>query len=219
MTTQSSGNRSRTDARRNRDQILATATRLFASGNVDMSMQSIAEEAGVGMATLYRCFPGREALILAVAQESYNAIVGEIETAQGEEPTAWATLERIIRFAFKMRLNFRLMSKQKSSEPAKTSGFSGYQHEIFTPTEEIIAKAQAEGSLRTDIGLGDVLTLYHGIAGNKDTASDDLDLAAERALTIMFDGLRTATPSPLRGKPATPQPSAMSRGAQRSGRH
>src|SRR5689334_7861932 len=56
----------RADATRNRDQLLAVATRVFASGDTQASMRAIAREAGVGVATLYRHFPTRESLVDAV---------------------------------------------------------------------------------------------------------------------------------------------------------
>ena len=56
----------RADATRNRDQLLAVATRVFASADTEPSMRAIAREAGVGIATLYRHFPTRESLVDAV---------------------------------------------------------------------------------------------------------------------------------------------------------
>ena len=56
----------RADAARNRDQLLAGATRVFASAGTEPSMRAIAREAGVGIATLYRHFPTKESLVDAV---------------------------------------------------------------------------------------------------------------------------------------------------------
>jgi len=64
--THPAGRRPRADAARNRQELLDVATRLFASGTADPSMRAIAHEAGVGIATLYRRFPTREALVDAV---------------------------------------------------------------------------------------------------------------------------------------------------------
>ena len=59
----------RADATRNRDQLLAVATRVFASADAEPSMRAIAREAGVGIATLYRHFPTRESLVDAVYRD------------------------------------------------------------------------------------------------------------------------------------------------------
>ena len=196
--------RGRVDARRNREQILATAIRLFAADGVEMPMREIAREASVGVATLYRCFPDREALILAVARQSYSAALTHVRAARAEEPTAWDTFEQIIRYVLQIRLSFQLMNDPIAGEVIKADQESiGYLDEIVKLSEETMATAQAEGSMRTDVGLSDVLMLYNGIvassASNPDSTSD---ISAQRGLAIILDGLRTTSPSPLPGKPA-----------------
>src|SRR5690606_13382420 len=97
--TASSEHRLRADARRNRDQIVAAASRLFARGGADAPMEEIARAASVGVGTLYRRFPDREALIVAVAGKSTRDLHAQLEAARAEEPTAWAALERFLREA------------------------------------------------------------------------------------------------------------------------
>ena len=70
----------RADATRNRDQLLAVATRVFASADTEPSMRAIAREAGVGIATLYRHFPTRESLVDAV----YRSQVARLTTGARE---------------------------------------------------------------------------------------------------------------------------------------
>src|SRR5438270_5516582 len=64
----------RADAARNRDQLLAVATRVFVSAEGEPSMRAIAREAGVGIATLYRHFPTRESLVDAVYQDQVQRL-------------------------------------------------------------------------------------------------------------------------------------------------
>jgi AcrR family transcriptional regulator len=66
--------RPRADATRNREQLLVVATRMFASAKAEPSMRAIANEAGVGIATLYRHFPTREALVDAVYQDQVKVV-------------------------------------------------------------------------------------------------------------------------------------------------
>src|SRR3954451_21088828 len=100
--------RLRADARRNRDQILAAAKIVFAEHGPDVAMEEIARRAGVGIGTLYRRFPDRDALIRAVAQENFGAVLDEARAAAAEEPTAWDALVRLMVRSRDLRLSVRL---------------------------------------------------------------------------------------------------------------
>src|SRR3954465_6855364 len=90
----------RADAERNRDKILAAARTAFADPEAEISMAEISRRAGVGMATLYRNFPGRRELLEALYTNEVDAICEAAETVEGETPGA--TLEAWLRrfFAF-----------------------------------------------------------------------------------------------------------------------
>src|ERR1700747_46631 len=92
-TSQSRSPTRRADAERNRDKILAAARTAFADSDAEVSMAEVARRAGVGMATLYRNFPGRRELLEALYSEVIDGILvaaeeGSGETA-GERLTAW----------------------------------------------------------------------------------------------------------------------------------
>src|SRR5215467_574480 len=91
----------RADAERNRDKILAAARSAFADPEAEVSMAEISRRAGVGMATLYRNFPGRQELLEALFTDEVDAVCEAAETAGGETPgaalTAW--LHRFFVFA------------------------------------------------------------------------------------------------------------------------
>src|SRR4249920_2668243 len=83
----------RADAERNRDKILAAARTAFADPDAEVSMAEISRRADVGMATLYRNFPGRQELLEALYTDEVNAICEAAQTVGGETPgavlTAW----------------------------------------------------------------------------------------------------------------------------------
>src|ERR1700741_4385107 len=83
----------RADAQRNRDKILAAARSAFADPEAEVSMAEISRRAGVGMATLYRNFPGRQELLEALYIDEVNGICEATKTIDGETPgailTAW----------------------------------------------------------------------------------------------------------------------------------
>src|SRR5580692_2350886 len=78
----------RADAERNREKILAAARSAFADPGAEISMAEISRRAGVGMATLYRNFPGRRELLEALYIEEVDAICKAAETVEGETPGA-----------------------------------------------------------------------------------------------------------------------------------
>src|SRR5258708_1638823 len=78
----------RADAERNRDKILAAARSAFADPEAEVSMAEISRRAGVGMATLYRNFPGRRELLEALYTDEVNAVCKAAETVDGETPGA-----------------------------------------------------------------------------------------------------------------------------------
>src|SRR5216683_2549991 len=82
----------RADARRNRRQALAAAAQVFVEQGADAPLDDIARRAGVGIATLYRRFPDREALVRAVAVDVLARTAHEARQALAEEPDAFAAL-------------------------------------------------------------------------------------------------------------------------------
>ncbi len=78
----------RADAERNRDKILAAARAAFADPDAEVSMAEISRRAGVGMATLYRNFPGRQELLEALFTDEVDAVCKAAETIDGQTPGA-----------------------------------------------------------------------------------------------------------------------------------
>jgi len=95
----------RADAERNRGKILAAARTAFADPDAEVSMAEISRRAGVGMATLYRNFPGRQELLEALYTDEVNAICQAAETTGGETPgaTLVAWLHRFFAFTTSKR--------------------------------------------------------------------------------------------------------------------
>src|ERR1700726_2982244 len=117
----------RADAERNRDKILAAARTAFADPDAEVSMAEISRGAGVGMATLYRNFPGRQELLEALYTDEVNAVCEAAETVDGETPgavlTAW--LHRF--FAFynsKRHVGDELLRQSDANEPFLNEGRS-----------------------------------------------------------------------------------------------
>lgn len=195
--------RMRADARRNRDQILAAAREMFAVHGADVPMEEIARAAGVGVGTLYRRFPDRESLIRAVAKESLAQVLQDARTASAEEPTGWDALERLIAQSHQLQVSFQLAwSSSRVREILQVDPEIGdIRNALMAEIAQMVETAQTEGTMRPDIGAGDMAVLFVLIL-RQAPAMDALGtFAAERTVAIMLDGLRARSNGELPGHP------------------
>src|SRR5215469_16110208 len=151
----------RADARAHRDQVLAAARELFATRGVDVSMKDIADRAGVGVGTLYRRFPDRDALITAAAEAHLADLATALQTARREERTAWLALCRFLRFcvdggigALAAAIEPRLHTRFQQNAQVKAARAA-----IGDTLTELTRQAQADGDLRPDTGPDDIALL------------------------------------------------------------
>ena len=110
----------RADAERNRDKILAAARAAFADPEAEVSMAKISRRAGVGMATLYRNFPGRRELLEALFADQVDAICEAAESVDGVTPggVLMAWLHRFFAFAAtKHQVASELLAHSDRSNP------------------------------------------------------------------------------------------------------
>ena len=182
----------RADAERNRDKILAAARTAFADPEAEVSMAEISRRAGVGMATLYRNFPGRRELLEALFTDEVNAICQAAETVDGETPgavlTAW--LHRFFAFATtKHHVASELLAHSDSSNPV----FGESRARVLAAGRPLLVAAQQVHEVRDDLTLEQVLDMVVAIAMIQ---GDTRYLAP--ILQTALDGLRP----PSDGEPA-----------------
>ena len=203
--TADSTTRLRADARRNRDQIVAAAKQCFAAHGPDVPMEEIARAAGVGVGTLYRRFPDREALIRAVARDSFGNALAEERVAVAEEPTAWQALVRFLHQSQELRLTVQLAM----TSPARTvlqgdAEIGEFRRAMIEVLDGVVHAAQAEGTLRSDIDTGDVAMMFMLLVRLKPVADEGAArLVPERCMALMLDGLRAQPGTTLPGCPLT----------------
>ena len=202
----------RADARRNRDQIIAAARSIFAASGPDVPMEEIARTAGVGVGTLYRRFPDREALIRAVAVESFERVLAEARAAVTEEPTAWRALVKLLYQSVELHLSLRLaMLSQRALAILKNDeSVAGLRDDLLAELDGLVRAAQAEGALRPDVGTGDLAMLFALLLHQHPVCPPEIaEMSANRSITIMIDGLQAKPGTPLPGRPlARAKPSA-----------
>ena len=153
----------RADAARNRAKILAVARTVFAGPDTQVSMAEISRRAGVGMATLYRNFPGRRELLEAVFMDEVNAVCTAAETLDGETPGAvlLAWLHRFFAFATSKRhVASELLAHVDSSNPV----FNESRARVLAASRPLLVAAQCAHEVRDDLSLAQVLDLVIAIA-------------------------------------------------------
>ena len=163
----------RADTRRNYEKVLAAAREAFAEGGESTALEEIARRAGVGIGTLYRHFPNRQALVEALYVDEVEEMCRSL--------SGW--FERFIGYiATKQALAAELMNYlERDAELFKASRTA-----LWEAGEPLLARAQAEGVVRPDVAIGDVITMVMGIA--KIPAADPAQ--TRHILRVALDGLR-----------------------------
>ncbi|MFC1414709.1 TetR/AcrR family transcriptional regulator [Streptacidiphilus sp. N1-12] len=180
----------RADATRNRDQLLAVATRVFASADAEPSMRAIAREAGVGIATLYRHFPTRESLVDAVYRDQVVRLTTGARELLGQQPPAVAMRRWMDLFgdwiATKNGMLDTLLAMIESGEIAHAQT----RTELLTAITTILDAGHAAGDLRPDVTAEDIAASLIGIFTV--APRPEQEAKANRLLNLLMDGLRTA---------------------------
>ena len=153
----------RPDAARNRDKILAAARIALADPDAEVSMAEISRRAGVGMATLYRNFPGRQELLEALYADEVDAVCAAAETIDGETPGAAlvAWLQRFFAFiTSKRHIAAELLKHTDRTNPL----FRNSRARVITAGRPLLAAAQHAGEVRDDLTLEQILDMIVAIA-------------------------------------------------------
>ncbi|HTW01188.1 MAG TPA: TetR/AcrR family transcriptional regulator [Streptosporangiaceae bacterium] len=180
----------RADARRNYEKLLTAAAQAFAEhGADDASLEEIARRAGVGIGTLYRHFPTRQALLEAVYRDQVEAVrvrAGELlaSEAPGEALADW--LRVLVAFSSTKR---SLTSALLESFGKDSDLLSSCSAVICGAAETLLARAQEEGTVRPDADARDLIRLVHAVnIASQHTAADPGQ--SDRLLGLILDGLR-----------------------------
>ncbi|HWE26646.1 MAG TPA: helix-turn-helix domain-containing protein [Polyangia bacterium] len=178
----------RADATRNRDQLLAVATRVFASAGSEPSMRAIAREAGVGIATLYRHFPGKEALVDAVYRSQVVRLTTGARKLLGRLTPAVAMRRWMDLFgdwiATKNGMLDTLLAMIETGEIAHGQT----RIELLAAITAILDAGRATGDLRRDVTAEDIAASLIGIFTV--APKPERAVLAGRLLNVLMDGLR-----------------------------
>jgi AcrR family transcriptional regulator len=184
----------RRDAERNRQLILDTAKTVFAQRGLEASLDEVAHEAGLGVGTVYRRFPNRDALIDALFDDMLTSIT-RIGAESLELPRAWDGLVHFMTAMLESQgrdkaLRDLMLSRQQHLDPGTPDKEQSVREAVEPALFDLIDRAKQEGDLRSDVVATDVGTLLIAAVGVVDfTAPADSEVW-RRYLTVMLDGLR-----------------------------
>ena len=178
----------RADARRNRELLLTAAAAVYAERGVDASLEEIARRADVGIGTLYRHFPTRDALNEAVYRHEVERLcdgVDELITANAPD-VALAVWMR--RFAGYVATKKGMATALKSVLGADSELFAYSRGRIMTAIGALLDNAVAAGAIRDDVDADDLIRAMSGICMATDTSGGSERTA--RLVDLLVDGMR-----------------------------
>jgi AcrR family transcriptional regulator len=188
MTTETPARPLRADAQRNRDKVLTAAVEAFAEHGEDVALETIAARAGVGIGTLYRHFPSREALVAAAYKNEVDALCAAAADLLGVLPADQALKAWTERFADYIAAKRAMGEALRSAVGSDSPLFAEARAQILGALGLLLEAGAASCTLRADVDPKDVMRLIHGIWYLPDCAEWRADVG--RMLGLVIDGLR-----------------------------
>ncbi|HEY7073836.1 MAG TPA: helix-turn-helix domain-containing protein [Solirubrobacteraceae bacterium] len=183
----------RADARRNRERVVAAARAVFAEHGRDAQMDDVARRAGVGVGTVYRHFPTKRALLIALVLDAFDRVAAEARRAL-EDPDPWEGLTHLLWYSAENLAADRALSEAMAGDFEFPGAESAAQVSLRESVAQLMRRAQAAGQLRPDAIVDDIPMLMCGVGMGriKEHRSPE---AWRRHLSIVIDGLRASSAS------------------------
>ena len=177
----------RADAARNRQRVLDVAQAVFAADGLAVPIDAIARHARLGVGTIYRHFPTKEALFAAIVIERMDRLAAEARAlARARDPGEAF-------FGFLSRLLDEGAAKKDLAHALAGSGFeltsAPYRRGVRAAVRALLARAQRAGAVRPDLDVDEVLALVKGTLVAVDARGGG-PRARRRLLAVLCDGLR-----------------------------
>jgi AcrR family transcriptional regulator len=181
----------RADAQRNRERVLDAAARAFAEGGADVTLDSIARAAGVGIGTLYRHFPTRDALVEAVYRNELARLCDSVPGLLAAMPAAAALRAWMDNFIDYIAAKRGMGDALRAVVAAGGNPFSHIRDLMVSAVATLIKAGIAEDTVRADVDPADVLSSLSGatLVASEPTQRE----MAGRLLDLLMDGLRYGT--------------------------
>jgi AcrR family transcriptional regulator len=167
--------------------VLAAAREVFAEYGLDAQMDDVARAAGVGVGTVYRHFPTKEAVVEAVARGGYEEICAIARDALSVDDP-WEAFSGFMWRGARMHRSDRAQCEIKSTRPEVMLEVAGDKRELLGTVAQLISRGQEAGVLRDDLSADDMPLIWSTIGAAQQHSPEDEGW--ERYLAVMLDGLR-----------------------------
>jgi AcrR family transcriptional regulator len=183
----------RADAVRNRAKIVEAAKQAFSERGLETQMEDIAKRAAVGVGTVYRHFPTKDALVQALIVDKMERIAEEARRALAEEPDPWEAFSRVLWMGAEHQLRDRALAQVVATQPQSTWRQAAEEEtELGARMAELLARAQRAGVVRPDARPDDIPMVMCGLG-----AVVQNERSWERYMRLVLDGFRAASTEPL----------------------
>ena len=204
----------RSDAERNRARIITAARAVFRRDGLNASMASVAREAGVGLATLFRRFPAKEDLVAAVFSDRMDAYADAVATALAN-PDPWHGLTEFIETVCAMQAADYGFADVLTMTFPTAKALDQRRDQAYEGVVQLISRAKAAGRLREDFSPEDLVLVHMVTAGVVNATGDSAPDAWKRVVALMLQSFE----APARGSlPDSPEPRARYKAMLRAGR-
>jgi AcrR family transcriptional regulator len=197
--------RLRRDAQRNRDAIVAAARQLFCDHGLQAPLEQVARHAGVGIATLYRRFPNRAALLDAVLADNLHAHLDAATQALAMDDP-WDGFASYLEESCRLQATDRGLNDVMGMRFPHATAVEAAKTRLFELVGQLVDRAQRSGQLRADLTLEDLAFLNWGnariLAAVRAAGVPD---AWQRHLGLLLDGFRAERAHPLPQPPLSPR--------------
>jgi AcrR family transcriptional regulator len=185
----------RADARRNREKVLTAARKVFAEQGVDAQMDDVARCADVGVGTVYRHFPTKEALLQALTEELFAVIAAHArELLDHDDP--WEAFKDALWFGAEKTAGDRAFSELVAAHKKAMTECAG-QVDLTITVGELMRRCIEAGTMRPDAMIDDIPLVMCGV-GSASAMAHPVPESWRRHLGIVLDGLRAeAVSAPL----------------------
>jgi len=175
----------RADAQRNRERLLDAAVRAFSQDGPEATLDAIAKDAGVGIGTLYRHFPTREALIEAAYRNELARLCDSVDELLAAQPADEALRTWMDRFVDYMATKRGMSDALRVVIASGVNPYAQSRDRLTAAVTALLRAGVAAGVIRADVQAGDVLIGLSGVS----MAASERDQAG-RLLDLLVDGLR-----------------------------
>jgi AcrR family transcriptional regulator len=177
----------RADAQRNRARVLAAAERVFAQRGTSASTEEVARAAGVGVGTVFRHFPSKEALLQALVVQRLARVAADAREHAASSDARAAFFDFFTTVVRGSATKLELVDALAELGIHPNEAVAPIAEELTEAVATLLRQAQRAGVVRRDIGVRDVIALLAGASQARRYAPDD------RPLAVILDGLRVPT--------------------------